>query len=73
VNKLPLHAARDSDLRLSHVAMLRAAQRAREVAAKTGTAIVISRNGVIERLVPSQPNAAMLLKESERSCAGLKA
>ena len=64
MNKLPLHAARDSDLRLSQVAMLRAAQRAREIAAATGTAIVISRNGVVEWLNPNQPNAAITLQES---------
>jgi hypothetical protein len=58
MNKLPLHSAHDSDLRLSHPAMLRAAQRAREIAAHTGTAIVISRNGVVERLMPSLQNAA---------------
>jgi hypothetical protein len=64
MNHLPLHTARDSDLRLSQAAMLRAAQRAREIAASTGTAIVISRNGVIERLNPNQPNTAITLQES---------
>jgi hypothetical protein len=52
MNKRPIETARDSDLRLSLQAMKRAAQRARELAAQTGTALVISRNGVIEHIFP---------------------
>lgn len=50
MNKQPLDTARDTDLRLSQQAMQRAAQRARELAAQTGTAIVVSRHGVLELL-----------------------
>ena len=52
MNKRPIEEAEDRDLRFSHLALHRAAQRARELAAATGTALVISRNGVIEHLEP---------------------
>jgi hypothetical protein len=52
MNHQPIENARDADLRLSEVALQRAARRAREIAAKTGTTIVISRNGVIEHVKP---------------------
>ena len=48
----PIATARDADLRLSVVAMHRAAQRARELALQTGTAIVISRQGVVQTINP---------------------
>ncbi len=55
----PIEQSTDSDLRLSQVALERAAQRAREIAEKTGTAIVITRNGVLEYLKPqSAPTVA---------------
>jgi hypothetical protein len=52
VNKQPIETAHDADLRLSLQAMRRAAQRARELAMQTGTAIVVSRNGVVEHIRP---------------------
>ena len=52
MNKKPISQARDPDLRLSLVALQRAAMRAREIAQKTGTTVVVSRNGVIEHLQP---------------------
>jgi hypothetical protein len=52
MNKRPIEESNDRDLRLSRAALQRAAQRARELAAATGTAVVISRNGVIEHLTP---------------------
>lgn len=52
MNHQPIEYARDADLRLSEVALQRAARRAREIAARTGTRIVISRNGVIEHMKP---------------------
>ena len=52
MNKQPIETARDADLRLSPQAMQRAAQRARELAAQTGTAIVVSHDGVIEHIRP---------------------
>lgn len=52
MNKKPISAARDPDLRLSQVALERAARRVHELAARTGTRIVISRNGVVEHIEP---------------------
>jgi hypothetical protein len=52
LNNRPIEEAKDADLRSSIVAMRRAALRAREIAERTGTALVISRNGVIEYLHP---------------------
>lgn len=57
MNKQPIETARDADLRLSLNAMRRAARRARELAAQTGTAIVVIRDGVIEHIHP-QPETA---------------
>ena len=53
MNPQPIATARDADLRLSVAAMHRAAQRARELALQTGTAIVITRQGVVQTLSPS--------------------
>lgn len=52
MNKQPIEQAMDRDLRFSQVAMQRAAQRAQDLAKATGTAIVISHDGVIEHLIP---------------------
>ena len=51
-NQQPIENALDADLRLSRPALQRAALRARELARQTGTAIVISKNGFIERISP---------------------
>lgn len=59
MNKQPIEAAKDADLRLSLVAMQRAAQRARELAAQSGTAIVISHQGVVQLIPPQTPDRAM--------------
>ena len=63
MNDKPIEHARDADIRLSLVALQRAAQRAREIAEKTGTAIVISRDGVIEYLRPVPTDAGSNLQE----------
>ena len=55
MNKQPIEKAKDADLKSSVAAMQRAAQSARELARKTGTAIVVSRNGIIEHLAPDAP------------------
>lgn len=62
MNKQPIEQARDADLRLTHAALRRAAQRARELARQTGTVIVVSRQGVIEHLQP-QPELASTVQE----------
>ena len=62
MNKQPIELARDADLRLTHTALRRAALRAHELARQTGTAIVVSRQGVIEHL-PPQPERAVTVQE----------
>jgi len=52
MSKPSIEDARDPDLRGSLPALRRAALRAREIARKTGTAIVIWRNDRIEYLQP---------------------
>ena len=52
MNMRPIEQALDPDLRLSVVAMQRAALRAHELARVSGTGVVISRNGVVELLDP---------------------
>lgn len=47
----PIDEAKNADLRGSFQALQRAAQRARELAVKTGTAIVVSRDGKLEYLL----------------------
>ncbi|MEY2684810.1 MAG: hypothetical protein RJA09_1954 [Pseudomonadota bacterium] len=48
MNKQPIESARDADLRFFQQAMDRAALRARELVRQTGTALVVSHEGVIE-------------------------
>ena len=63
MNKQPIETARDADLRLSSQAMQRAAQRAHELAAQTGTAIVVSLDGVIEHIRPQPETVAPRVQE----------
>lgn len=56
MNSKTIERANTADLRGSLAALQRAARRARELAAQTGTELVVSRNGVIERIKP-QPEA----------------
>ncbi|HAZ60434.1 MAG TPA: hypothetical protein DCY89_02525 [Gammaproteobacteria bacterium] len=62
MNERPIETARDADLRLSMAAMLRAAQRARELARQTGTALVISRDGVLEQIQPAAARSPGVLE-----------
>jgi hypothetical protein len=52
----PIENAANADLRGSWPALQRAARRARTLAAQTGTAVVVMRNGTLEYLYP-QPNS----------------
>ena len=52
MNTKSIDQANNADLRGSWQAMQRAARRARELAAQTGTDLVISRDGVIELIKP---------------------
>jgi hypothetical protein len=56
MNGKPIEQAQDRDIRLSQVALQRAAQRAHDVARATGTTVVVSNNGVIEHRQP-EPRA----------------
>lgn len=68
MNQQPIETARDADLRLSRQALLRAAQRAWDLAAQTGTAIVVSRNGIIEQIDPKAVAAGQAVHESMPPC-----
>lgn len=57
MNPKPISQSTDADMRHTQAALERAAQRAREIAAQTGTAIVISRKGVIEHIYPTPSTA----------------
>lgn len=63
MNERPIETAQDADLRQSQRAMQRAALRAREIAARTGTAIVISRRGVVEEVRPDAAVPAQAVEE----------
>jgi hypothetical protein len=52
MNTKSIDQANNADLRGSLMALQRAARRARELAAKTGTELIVSRGGVIERIKP---------------------
>ena len=54
MNPRPLDEAKNADLRGSFQALQRAAERARRVAVRTGTALVISRNGMVECRPPAR-------------------
>ena len=64
-NHQPIESANNADLRGSLPALLRAAQRARQLAAQTGTAVVVMRDGVLEHIYP-QSTVANRAQESGR-------
>jgi hypothetical protein len=53
-----IETATNADLRGSWPALLRAAECARHIAAQTGTAVVVVRNGVLEHDYPKSTSAA---------------
>ncbi len=53
MNAKTIDKAKSADLRGSWHALHRAAQRARELAAQTGTELIVSRAGAIERIKPT--------------------
>jgi len=67
MNKRPIETARDADLRLSLQALQRAAQRARELAAQTGTAVVFIRDGVIEHVHPEPVTSGSRIQDTPAS------
>jgi hypothetical protein len=64
-NPKPIEEAHSAALRGSFAAMKRAAQRARETAARTGTAIVVMRNGVLEHLYPQPSSTPAEVREKK--------
>lgn len=50
----PISEAKDPDLRSSQAALDRAAKRARDVAIKSGTSLVVKRNGKTALVDPSK-------------------
>jgi hypothetical protein len=62
VSKLP-----DDDMQAAPTALVRAGLKARELARKTGTAVVIVRNGIlVEELVDDSPQPAKVPMASSR-------
>jgi hypothetical protein len=56
MNPKPLNQARDEDARNITAALLRASQRARNIASQTQTALVVVRNGqLIKETLPREP------------------
>ncbi|MDY0071396.1 MAG: hypothetical protein RBR77_01950 [Thauera sp.] len=62
--KKPIDQASTADLRGSWQALQRAARRARELAAQTGTELIVSRGGVIERIRPLPDIAGSQVRET---------
>ena len=63
MNPKPITSARDPDLRNSLIALKRAALRAHELAARTGTLVVVSLNGVIEHI---EPNVTQVMANQQK-------
>lgn len=58
MNPKPIQQAKSADLRGSWPALHRAAQRAHQLAAQTGTAVVVTQGGVMQHIYPSQQQPA---------------
>lgn len=56
MNERPIEQAVDADLRLSIVALRRAAQRARDIAQRTGTDLIVIEHGQLLHIAPSPPD-----------------
>lgn len=65
LNDQSFETARDSDLRLSPQSLKRAALKAREIAAQTGTAIVITEQGVMRVVHPKTEQVTRSVHESK--------
>jgi hypothetical protein len=74
INQRPIEVANDADLRLSRAPMQRAALRAREIAARTGTALIFSEDGQLRRMAvePLSP-AVMQVQQPAAAYADKKA
>lgn len=67
MNTKTIDQANNADLRGSWQAIQRAAQRARELAAQTGTELIVSRDGVMERIRPQHAPSQRSVQEPEAS------
>jgi hypothetical protein len=63
----PIDEAKSPDLPGSWHALQRAALRAREIAARTGTSLVIFRNGVVEHISPVESGSVNMVQEDKGS------
>lgn len=70
MNRQPISSARDADLRLSQQALERAARRVHELAARTGTLVVVSRQGVVEWIEAMRDERAPAVQEPSASYGG---
>ena len=59
----PIENASSPDLRGSWPALQRAAQRARQIAAQTGTALVVVRDGTMEHIYPKPAQSVDNVRE----------
>lgn len=64
MNTKAINEANNADLRGSWQALQRAARRARELAAQTGTELIVSRGGTIERIKPQPDTPVQQARES---------
>lgn len=60
----PIAMANNADLRGSWPALHRAAERARLIAAQTGTALVVVRDGTVQHLYPNIVSATLSVQEA---------
>lgn len=63
MNTKTIDQANNADLRGSWQALQRAARRARELAVQTGTELIVSRGGAIERIKPLPEAAGQQVQE----------
>ncbi|MDO9448991.1 MAG: hypothetical protein Q7J21_00790 [Rugosibacter sp.] len=60
----PVSQLKDADMRAAPAALVRAAQRAREIAARTGTPLILAQHGkVVEKIITADMIASVSDKE----------
>lgn len=67
MNTKSIDQAKNDDLRGSWQALQRAAQRARALAAQTGTELIVGRAGCIERIRPQSEQTGQQVQEDAAS------
>jgi hypothetical protein len=72
INTQPIEQANDADLRLSRAPMQRAALRARELAARTGTWLVVSEGGQVRRIKVEPPLSTVMQVQEPTAPYGTK-